>query len=84
MCNGRALAYSLALLHSTKSAIALLNERKLVTLLPLSKKTYLSSCLTSFGCQHDVAIYWHMWPSTDRQAPLLSFKILPFTPLPSL
>jgi hypothetical protein len=38
MYNGRALAYSLALLHSTKFAIALLNEEKLVTLLPCQRR----------------------------------------------
>ena len=39
------------------------------SLAPLSKERYLSSCSTSFGCHH-IAIYWHLWPSTDRQVPL--------------
>ena len=52
VCNGRALASSSALLHSAKSAIALLNEEKLVLLL----HCLFSAPAGCLSCQHNVTI----------------------------
>jgi hypothetical protein len=57
VCNGQAPAYSLALLHSTKSAIALLNEKKLLTLLHCQRGLVSAPVRYVFGFQLDVAIY---------------------------